>query len=45
MLENLKKLRRNQVSVAEAEFDQVSEPTAMQRRLLDLLRVKLPGLP
>ena len=45
VMESLKGLRRNRVRVAGAEFDQVSEPTAMQRRLLDLLRVKLPGLP
>jgi hypothetical protein len=44
VLESLKALRRNRVRVAGAEFDQVSEPTADQRRLLELLGVKLPGL-
>ena len=44
VLESLKALRRNRVRVAGAQFDQVSEPTAQQRRVLDLLGVKLPGL-
>jgi hypothetical protein len=44
VLESLKALRRNRVRVAGAEFDQVSEPTDDQRRLLDRLGVKLPGL-
>jgi len=45
VLESLKALRRNRVRVAGAEFDQVSEPSVGQRRLLELLGVKLPGLP
>jgi hypothetical protein len=41
VLETLKNLRRNQVSVGEARFHRLSEPDAGQQRILALLGVKL----
>jgi hypothetical protein len=41
VLETLKNLRRNEVSVGEAIFHRLSEPNAEQQRILDLLGVKL----
>jgi transposase len=41
VLETLKNLRRNEVSVGEASFHRLSEPDAAQQRILDLLGVKL----
>jgi hypothetical protein len=40
--ETLKALRVQRVSVSGAEFDQLTEPTAEQTRLLEFLRVTLP---
>jgi hypothetical protein len=45
VLKSLKSLRRNRVRVAGSESDQVCQPDARQRQVLDLLAVKLPGLP
>ena len=42
VLESLKSIRRNEVSVGGAQLQQISEPSADQRRVLDLLKVKLP---
>jgi transposase len=41
-LESLKSMRRNQVQVAGTSFEQDSEPTGDQQRILSLLCVTLP---
>ena len=41
VLERLKGIRRERVSVGAVEFDQVSQPDEEQQKILDLLKVKL----
>lgn len=42
VLESLKCIRRNQVSVAGAEFQQITETSVEQKRILELLRADMP---
>jgi transposase len=41
VIENLSGIRRQKVSVAGTQFEQISQPTEQQRHILELLRVKL----
>ena len=44
VLDTLKSVRANDVSVGEVEFKQISEPSQEALKVLELLRVKLPGV-
>jgi hypothetical protein len=41
VLERLKGIRQQRVSVGAVEFDQVSQPDDEQQKILDLLKVKM----
>ena len=41
VIQNLGGIRKQQVSVAGAEFEQITQPTEKQQQILDLLKIKL----
>ena len=41
VFENLRGIRKQQVTVAGAQFDQITQPTEQQQQILDLLGIKL----